>query len=494
MLRAAAAFTLDRKMPGRGDLQPPANAINARRRGVYGNGVTDDAAAINRLIKETSVAGGTICFPPGIYPCRYTIHLLDNVDIWLDRKAVIKAAPSGDYDKAENNEYDKYQDFGHSHWRNSLICGIGVRNVSLSGPGRISGMGLSRQEWRSADGTPSALQPGVADKIIALKNCRDITLEGFSLDGTAHFAVLATGVDNLQIRRLLVDAGRDGIDLDSCWGAEVEDCVLNTPYDDGICIKASYALGKARGSKHIRVRRCQIFGGFEVGTLRDGSRKPLPPGQGRKGRFKLGTESSGPFEDILFEDCAVDDGLGVLLASVDGGKMSGVSVRRFTGRNIHNAPVFVWLGDRLSSPPGVRVGAIEDINISAFKSYGYDNDEPMIVSGLPGHAIIGFRLAEAYVLQRGGGALREVHIVPPERDRLYPETGLLGQWLPAQGLFARYVDGLTLDNVVFNSIIADSRPFLWLGGVSDRNFSRIAVPSQAAASLLYQPTEIESVR
>ena len=46
---------------------------------------------------------------------------------------MITAAPSGDYDEAEENANDRYQDFGHSHWRNSLICGIGVRNVSISG-------------------------------------------------------------------------------------------------------------------------------------------------------------------------------------------------------------------------------------------------------------------------------------------------------------------------------------------------------------------------
>ena len=278
-------------MGSRANFQPPPNSINAHVHGVFGDGVKDDAAAINGLIKEISArGGGTIYFPAGTYPCRYTIHLNNHVHIWLDPEAIIKAAPSGDYDKAETNENDKYQDFGHSHWRNSLICGIGVRDISISGPGRISGMGLSRQEWLTADGTPSALVPGVADKIIGLKNCRDITLEDFSLDGTGHFAILATGVDNLKIRRLLIDCARDGIDLDSCWGVEVEDCSLNTPFDDGICIKASFALGEARGSKHIRVRCCKIFGGFKVGTLRDGSGKSLPPGQGRRGRFKLGTE------------------------------------------------------------------------------------------------------------------------------------------------------------------------------------------------------------
>ena len=495
LLKSAAGWMLAGHVGARTDFQPPANAVNARRHGVVGNGITDDAAAIDKLIAETSAGGGgSLYFPPGTYPCRYTIHLKDHVHISLDPAAIIKAAPAGDYDKAENNENDKYQDFGHSHWHNSFFCGIGVRDVSISGPGRISGMGLSRQEWPMADGTPSALHPGVADKIIALKNCRDIVLEDFAVDGTGHFAILATGVDNLKIRRLLVDTARDGINLDSCWRAEVEDCVLNVPFDDGICIKASFALGEARGSKHIRVRRCKIFGGFEIGTLRDGSRKPLPRGLGRKGRFKLGTESNGPFEDILFEDCAVEDGLGLLLASVDGGRMAGVRVRNFIGRSIHNPPVFVWLGDRLRGPPGIAVGAIEEIEISGFECYQYDSDEPLIVSGLRRHPIRGFTLSHAYLLQRGGGSQDETYIIPPGMDRFYPETGLLGQRLPAQGLFARYVDRLTLEDVRFNYMVPDKRPFIWLGDACNRNISGIGVPLMATPPLLYEPRAIEPCR
>jgi polygalacturonase len=492
-LKSAAGLMLAPPISGLIDFRPPANAINARQRNVLGNGITDDAAAINKLIEEISAGGGgRLYFPSGTYPCRYTIHLKDHVQISLDRGAVIKAAPSGDYERAEKNENDRYQDFGHNHWRNSLICGIGVRNVSISGPGRISGMGLSREEWPMDDGTPSALVPGVADKIISLKNCRDIILEDFSLDGTGHFAILATGVDNLKIRRLLVDSARDGIDLDSCWGAVVEDCSVNAPYDDGICIKASLALGEARGSKHIRVRRCKIFGCFVVGTFREGSGKLLPAGHGRKGRFKLGTESNGGFEDIVFEDCSVEDGLGVLLATVDGGTMVGVRVHNFTGRNIHNPPVFLWLGDRLRGPPGTSVGAIEDITISGFKCFGFDNNEPIIISGLPRHPIKGFTLRDAYLLQMGGGLQEETYIIPPGMDRFYPETGLLGRRLPAQGLFARHVDRLTLKDVQFDYHIPDKRPFIWLGGVSCINILRIKVPLGAAAPLVYEPRAIEA--
>jgi hypothetical protein len=117
----------------------------------------------------------------------------------------------------------------------------------------------------------------------------------------------------------------------------------------------------------------------------------------------------------------------------------------------------------------------------------------MIISGLHGHPIIGFSLSDAYLLQMGGGSKTETNIIPPGMERFYPETSLLGQRLPAQGLFARYVDDLTLNHVRFDCIIPDQRPFLWLGAVNGRNISGISVPVGATAPLVYEPREVEAV-
>ena len=75
---------------------------------------------------------------------------MSDVALYLDMGATIVAADSpaegssGGYDLAEPNEWSQYQDYGHSHWRNSLMWGEGLQNVSIAGPGRIWGKGLSR--------------------------------------------------------------------------------------------------------------------------------------------------------------------------------------------------------------------------------------------------------------------------------------------------------------------------------------------------------------
>lgn len=51
----------------------------------------------------------------------------------------------------ENNPWDQYQDFGHSHWSNSLIYGYRVTNVTIRGGGLVSGDGQLSQ-GNSKDG------------------------------------------------------------------------------------------------------------------------------------------------------------------------------------------------------------------------------------------------------------------------------------------------------------------------------------------------------
>jgi len=112
--------------------------------------------------------------------------------------AVIVAADpardGGSYDEAEDRGPQLYQDFGHSHWHNSMICGVGVKDVAIAGPGLICGNGLRRGEIDYA-----SAERGGADKIIALKECHNVTLSGFSVVGTPHIAILATGVDGIFV-------------------------------------------------------------------------------------------------------------------------------------------------------------------------------------------------------------------------------------------------------------------------------------------------------
>jgi polygalacturonase len=275
--------------------------VDVLRSGAKGDGKTVDTAAINRAIEEAASAGGTVYFPAGNYLC-YSIHLKSKVALYLEQGATIVAAdPATDasrsYDPAESNKpWEDYQDYGHNHWHNSLIWGEGLSDVCISGPGLIWGKGLSRG-WGAG---PVAEKPGVANKAIALKNCRNVLLRDFSILHGGHFGILATGVDNFTIDNLKIDTNRDGIDVDCCRNVRISNCSVNSPWDDGICLKSSYALGYARATEMVTISNCLLSGSFEEGTLLDGTFKKFPDNEKvpRTGRIKLGTESNGGFKNM----------------------------------------------------------------------------------------------------------------------------------------------------------------------------------------------------
>src|SRR6185295_12959630 len=115
--------------------------------GAKGDGQNLDSPAINKAIEAAAAAGGgTVQFPAGTY-LSLSIRLKSHITLQLDQGATILAAEpvAGKltYDLPEANEWDMYQDFGHSHWQNSLIWGIGLEDVAVFGPGTIDGRGLT---------------------------------------------------------------------------------------------------------------------------------------------------------------------------------------------------------------------------------------------------------------------------------------------------------------------------------------------------------------
>src|SRR5579863_1731394 len=132
--------------PGVIRAQPP-GGMDVKTFGAKGDGKTLDTAAINKTIDAAAAAGGgAVYFPAGAY-VSYSIHLKSNVSLYLSEGASIVAADSTvqsglGYDAAEPFQWDQYQDYGHSHFHNSLIWGENLHNIGILGPGLIWGKGL----------------------------------------------------------------------------------------------------------------------------------------------------------------------------------------------------------------------------------------------------------------------------------------------------------------------------------------------------------------
>ncbi len=432
---------------------------DVRAFGAKGDGKTLDTPAINQAIAAAaSAGGGTVRFPTGIYLC-YSIHLKGNIVLHLCPGATIVAADGpaegrgGDYDAPEPNDWDKFQDFGHSHWHNSLVWGEGIDNVSILGPGLIWGKGLSRG---SRD---DVLAAGVGNKAISLKNCRNVTLRDFSILHGGHFAILATGVDNLTIDNLKIDTNRDGIDIDCCRNVRVSNCSVNSPWDDGICLKSSYGLGFARSTENVTISNCFVTGGYQEGTLLDATYKRFGAGDRapRNGRIKFGTESNGGFRNVTISNCVIEDCRGFALETVDGGILEDVSISNITMRDITDVPIFCRLGSRMRGPPGTAVGKLRRVNISNVIASNCVSRQASIVTGIPGHRVEDLKLSNISILHQGGGAKEDAAVQPPEIENTYPEPSRFGV-MPAHGFYLRHVRGVEMRDVEVNYMKEDFRP------------------------------------
>jgi polygalacturonase len=465
----------------------PSTAFSVRSFGAKGNGQALDTNAANKAIETAAASGGTVLFPAGAYLC-HSVHLKSNVALYLDRGATIIAAdspPTGSsgpaYDLAEPNSWDQYQDFGHSHWHNSLIWGEALENVSILGPGRIWGRGLSKGYGSG----PRAETPGAGNKAISLKNCRNVTLRDFSILAGGHFGILATGVDNFTIDNLMIDTNRDGMDIDCCRNVRLSNCSVNSPWDDGICLKSSFGLGYARATEGITISNCFVTGDYELGSLLDGTWKRFDPADkvSRTGRIKFGTESNGGFKNIAISNCVFEACQGLALETVDGGSLEDVTITNIAMREIASAPIFLRLGSRMRGPSGVAIGKLRRVLISNIVCSNSASHFGSIISGIPGHAIEDVEFSHIYIQHRGGGTQGGAAITPPERENAYPEPSMFGS-MPAQGFYFRHVNGIDLSYIQIDALAPDARPGFVLDDVQTADFLRIRVPPSSAGFIL----------
>src|SRR5271157_3167146 len=506
---------------------PGAGSFDVRTFGATGDGKTLDSPSINKAIDAASAAGGgTVMFPAGNYLC-YSIHLKSDISLYLDSGATIIAADppaqgGGGFDVAEPNEWDKYQDFGHSHFHNSLIWGEGLGNIAILGYGRIWGRSLSRGQ--------GAEIPGVGNKSISLKNCHNVLLRDFSILHGGHFGILATGIDNLTIDNLKIDTNRDGMDVDACRNVRISNCYVNSPWDDGICLKADHSLVSAKQTEFVTIANCYVSGCWEEGTMLDGTYKKFGP-EARvphTGRIKFGTESNGGFRNIAISNCVFEGCQGLALETVDGALLEDIAVTNISMRDIMSAPIFMRLGRRMRAPDGTPIGTLKRVIIDNVVCSNSVSGLGSVISGIPGHYIEDVKISNVQVLHQGGGTKEDAAYQPPENEDLYPEPDMFtatprpgrngrgpngdfvpeGQGrggagrgtapqqqagrgaagaapqperhkMPSQGFYVRHVKGIQFDNIEVQAAKEDRRPTFVLDDVQDAGFFQIKAPHGA---------------
>ena len=444
---------------------PTKNIFNVRDFGAVGDGKNLDSPAINKAIEAAvAVGGGTVLLPAGTY-LSGSIRLKSNIHLHIDAGAIILGAPQNlnAYDETEPWTNNPYQDGGHSFFHNSLIWGENLTNVFITGNGMINGGGLERNDGvlDRMIGSDQWQQPNtnifkpvrLGNKAIALKLCRNVLIRDVTIVRGGHFAILVTGCDNLTIDNVTLDTNRDGMDIDCCRNTMVSNCRINSPGDDGLCPKSTYALGRPVITENLTIVNCQVSG-FKEGTLLDGTMKPVKNGNGR---IKFGTESSGGFRNCTVANCTFRGCRGLALEEVDGGILENITINNISMMDVETYAIYITTGNRNRTPGLTNASRMKNILISDVVATGVDHISGIQIAGLPEQPLEGIRLENIRLICKGGGTKEQAANVPKELGAGYPEPRQTNI-MPAYGLFARHVKDLELANINFSFLKDDFRP------------------------------------
>lgn len=464
---------------------------NVRDYGAKGDGKTLDHKSINKAIDAAvKNGGGTVFLPAGTY-LSGSIHMQSNINLYLDAGCVILGAPQnvGAYDLEEDVFGTQYQDGGHTYFRNSLIWGENLKNVSITGTGMINGGGLSDKSPG-----PNKGKLGLASKSIVFKLCNNVLIRDITIFHGGHFAILVTGCNLVTMDNLIIDTNRDGIDIDCCTNTVVSNCKVNAPHDDAICPKSSFALGKKVITENLTITNCQVSG-YKEGTLIDGTLIPhteyVRDGlKKRNGRIKLGTESNGGFRNITISNCTFKYSFGIALEEVDGGIMENITIDNITMTDVSQYPIYITLGERNRDPDPTQIPIGRNIIISNVVATMVDSLSGIHITGTPKYYLENIRISNVLFTNNGGGSAELAKIDFPELGKQYPELYVLKSATPSYGVYARHVKNLELDNVKVQYNREDKRPAIAcidIEGLEIRNFK-----AQVAEGV--EPAIFENVR
>ena len=349
---------------------------------VSGGNAIINQNAINTAIDAAAAAGGgTVIVPSGDFKS-YSIRLKSNITLHLENKdSIIRAAvpktgaaenDGGNYDAPEVNLFVGLQDQGHSHWANSLIYGIDVENITISGPGLIDGGYVdvsgnivnvlsgndpsevtNRTQPLNIDALSDSQKLRVGNKAIALLRANNVVMRDFSMLNGGHFAIIGTEVSNWTMDNIVVDTNRDALDVDSSQNVTIRNSTFNSLTDDAIVLKASFGGGRYFATRNVLIENCTVSG-YDAGSVLakayTTNKKVATDQDGPTARIKLGTEGTTGFDTITIRNILFDRSRGFALESVDGAELKNIVFTDSAMMNVSSSPIFIRIGDRGRAP------------------------------------------------------------------------------------------------------------------------------------------------
>ncbi len=368
-----------------------------------------DTKDVQSGIDSAVAAGKPFVLPAGIHSVG-TLRLRSGSHLRFAAGAVLRMLPlNADYAPIEKLGFEPFADVETSRFEHALLFASDADGVTIDGPGRI-------ECERTSRGGP---------KPVSLRRCRNIKLDGFTIDRAPNYAISLIGCSRVDIGRVAITRSfSDGIDLDSTSNAFIHDVDVES-YDDAICLKTSLSLGQKKPTRNITVERARLKTASVF--------------------FKLGTESYGDFSKIRVKGLVMTGGVGdrhgnpgIALETMDGGKISDVVIEDVKMDGV-GTPVFLRIGAR-KEPPGEMTG----IRLARIEARG--TRYASVIAGLLDEPVRRLVLEGISVEPVGATGNFDARQRVPEARSVYPEPIQFGP-IPASAFFFRHVSGLRLSEL-----------------------------------------------
>jgi hypothetical protein len=209
-------------------------SFNIEQLGAKGDNKTVNTNIINQTIAKCSEeGGGTVIVPQGIF-LTATLYLKSNVNIHLNKGAVLKGVsdmglyhsfvPETDLSKYNtisttgNNSNSAYD----TVWTKALIIAQGINKATISGEGHIDGDHVFNPKGEEGMRGPHT---------IVIANCKDLRFENITIEKAANYAVLAYDLQNSIFQNVKIQQGWDGIHIRGGKNILLKQCELQTGDD-----------------------------------------------------------------------------------------------------------------------------------------------------------------------------------------------------------------------------------------------------------------------